>query len=141
LSELAIVELEHVGVAVRSLDETIKTYVQIFGLTLRGVSVNPGEKVRVAFLDAGGVSVELLESTSPDGVVARFIERRGEGLHHLCFRVENLEGMLREMKARGVQLVDGGSKVSSTGGRMAFVHPKSAHGVLIELIEEEPGGR
>lgn len=134
-------EIDHVGVAVKSLEESVETYVQTLGLTLRSVGVNPDEKVRVAFLDAGGASVELLESTSPDGVIARFIERRGEGLHHICLRAERLDEALIGMREKGVQLVGGESRASSTGDRVAFVHPRSTHGVLIELIEEERGSR
>lgn len=132
-------KMDHVGVAVKSLDEASRTFTSLLGLTMKGVSLNPEEKVRVAFLEAGAASIELLESTSPDGVVARFIERRGEGIHHICFRVENLEDTLKVMMAKGAQLVDSKPMVSASGAKMAFVHPKSIHGVLLELIEESWG--
>jgi len=80
---LRVLKMDHVGVAVKSLDEASRTFTSLLGLTMKGVSLNPEEKVRVAFLEAGAASIELLESTSPDGVVARFIERRGEGIHHI----------------------------------------------------------
>lgn len=124
------------GVAVKSLDEAIITYSRALGLTLKNIGVNPDDKVKIAFLEAGAASIELLESTSPDGVVARFIERRGEGIHHICFRVESLENAMRMMMAWGVQLIDEKPRTSASGTRMAFVHPKSTHGVLIELVEE-----
>lgn len=132
-------KMDHVGVAVKSLDEASRTFTSLLGLTMKGVSLNPEEKVRVAFLEAGAASIELLESTSPDGVVARFVERRGEGIHHICFRVENLEDTLKVMMAKGAQLVDSKPMVSASGAKMAFVHPKSIHGVLLELIEESWG--
>jgi len=115
----------HVGIAVKSLQEALEGYRRL-GL----------EGVRVAFLRSGAVRVELLESLQPDGMIARFIERRGEGLHHLAFACEDIRQEMTRLRQGGFELVDAEPRRGSEGRLVAFVHPRSLHGVLLELVEE-----
>ena len=124
--------LDHIGIAVRSIDEAKKFWVDQLGLKITRIEEVPEQKVRVAMLDAG---IELLEPTSPDSRVAIFIEKRGEGLHHLTLQTGNLADRLKALKAAGVSLIDEKPRVGAGGAGIAFLHPKSAHGVLVELCE------
>jgi methylmalonyl-CoA epimerase len=124
--------LDHIGIAVRSIDEAKKFWVDQLGLKVVHVEEVPEQKVRVALLDAG---IELLEPTSPDSPVAKFIEKRGEGLHHVTLQTGNLADRLKALKAAGVNLIDENPRVGAGGAGIAFLHPKSAHGVLVELCE------
>lgn len=125
----------HVGIAVRRLEPAIERY-RLMGLALEYVATVPGAGVRVAFLDAGGMYVELVEPTDPNGTVARFLERRGEGLHHLAFSTSDISEELARLEREGFDLVDKVPRPGSHGRTVAFVNPKSAHGVLIELVQE-----
>jgi methylmalonyl-CoA epimerase len=125
--------LDHIGIAVRSIEEAKKFWVDQLGLKITRIEEVPEQKVRVAMLDAG---IELLEPTSPDSPVARFIEKRGEGLHHVTLQTGNLADRLKALKAAGVNLIDEKPRVGAGGAGIAFVHPKSAHGVLLELCDE-----
>jgi methylmalonyl-CoA/ethylmalonyl-CoA epimerase len=125
----------HVGVAVKSLREALEEYRRL-GLEPDVTEEVPSQGVRVAFLRAGAVRVELLESLQPDGVIARFIERRGEGLHHLAFAVEDIRKEMAGLREAGFDLVDAEPSKGSQGRLVAFVHPRSLHGVLLELVEE-----
>jgi len=125
--------LDHVGIAVRNLEEAVRLYGQ-FGLRpSRDASV---EGLRIAFLPAGETQLELLAPTGPDTAVGKFIERRGEGLHHLCFEVSDLEAALTELSGLGVELIDRAPR-PGIEGKVAFVHPRSCRGVLIELVEKD----
>lgn len=125
----------HIGVAVRRLDEAVARY-RAFGISPASMEDVPAEGVRVAFLDAGGVQIELLESLQEDGVIARFIEKRGEGLHHMAFATPDIVAEMVRLRNAGFELVDREPRVGSRGRRVAFIHPRSAHGVLLELVEE-----
>jgi len=125
----------HVGVAVRSLEEALEGYRRL-GLEPDFTEDVPSQGVRVAFLLAGSVRIELLESLQPDGVIARFIERRGEGLHHLAFASEDIRKEMTRLRQAGFELVDAEPRRGSGGRLVAFVHPRSLHGVLLELVEE-----
>jgi methylmalonyl-CoA/ethylmalonyl-CoA epimerase len=125
----------HIGIAVRRLEDALAKY-KTLGLEPESVEEVPSQGVRVAFLPAGGIRVELLESLTPDGVIARFIERRGEGLHHLAFSVADIRAELRHLQAAGMELVDTEPRPGAHGRLVAFIHPRSAHGVLLELVEE-----
>jgi len=125
----------HIGIAVRDLEGTLARY-RALGLVPTSVEDVPPESVRVAFLDAGGVRLELLEPLRPEGAVHRFLERRGEGLHHLAFEVEDIVAELARLGEEGFQLVDEGPRPGAHGRSVAFVHPKSLHGVLLELVQE-----
>jgi len=125
----------HVGVAVKSLEEALEGYRQL-GLEPDVMEEVPSQGVRVAFLRAGSVRIELLESLQPDGVIARFIQRRGEGLHHLAFASEDIRKEMTRLRQAGFELVDAEPRRGSGGRLVAFVHPRSLHGVLLELVEE-----
>lgn len=130
-------KVDHIGIAVNNLDESVKFYRDILGLELHGTEVVEEQKVKVAFLPIGDTEVELLESTSPDGPIAKFIEAKGQGIQHIAYRVDDIEAALEEMKAKGVRLIDEKPRYGAGGARIAFLHPKSTNGVLIELCERK----
>ncbi|MEM2368469.1 MAG: methylmalonyl-CoA epimerase [Candidatus Bathyarchaeia archaeon] len=127
--------MDHVGVAVKNLDEAISVYRDILGFNLLGVHVLTERKVKVAFLSAGGeTQIELLEPLGSDSPVAKFLESRGEGIHHIAVKVDDIERALEELKGKGVMLVDEKPRTGAEGKKIAFVHPKSTKGVLLELV-------
>ena len=132
-----ITKLDHIGIAVSSLEEASKTYRDVLGLKDHGVEVVEEQKVKVAFFPVGDTEIELLESTDPEGPIAKFIEKRGEGVQHLAFRVDNIEAALDEMRTKGIRLIDEKPRYGAGGARIAFLHPKSTGGVLIERCERE----
>ncbi|MEE9218846.1 MAG: methylmalonyl-CoA epimerase [Acidobacteriota bacterium] len=125
--------IDHFGVAVRNLEKAIALYRDGLGLELGGIEEVPQEKVRVAFLPVGETRVELLEPMDESSPVARFLDKRGEGLHHVCFETEDLEEMLPRLSRSGLELLSGYPRRGAEGGRVAFFHPRSTGGVLIEL--------
>ena len=129
--------IDHIGIAVANLDETLKVYTDILGLTLHGTETVADQKVRVAFLPVGDTEIELLESTEPDVPIAKFIEAKGQGLQHIAFRVDDIEAALAELKAKGVRLIDEKPRYGAGGAKIAFLHPKSTNGVLIELSQRD----
>ena len=130
-------KIDHIGIAVKNLDEAIAFYEGILGLTVTEIEEVPEQKVRVAFLPTGDSEVELLESTSPDGPISRFIEKNGEGVQHIAFRVDNLEKKLEELKSKGIRLIDEKPRRGAGGALIAFLHPKSTFGTLIEICERK----
>lgn len=129
--------IDHVGIAVKSLNQAIKLYRDILGFRLEGVHTLSDRKVKVAFFAGGAKSrIELIESLGADSPVANFLETRGEGIHHLAMKVENIEAALEDFKRRGVRLIDEKPKSGVEGARIAFVHPKSTCGVLLELVQK-----
>ena len=130
-------KIEHLGVAVPSLVEGLKLYRDLLGMQVEFEEEVASEKVRVAGLRAGGATIELLEPTSPDSTIARHLEKRGPGLHHIAFEVEGLAELLPRLKAAGVKLLDETPRPGSRGTRVAFIHPKGALGVLVELVEHK----
>ncbi len=130
-------KINHIAIAVQNLEEALKVYRDILGLELKGVEEVLEQGVRVAFLPAGEVRLELLEPLSPESPVSSFLEKRGEGIHHICFEVEDLEKTLQDLANKGVKLIDERPRIGAHGRRMAFVHPKSMHGVLVELYQAE----
>jgi len=122
-------------VAVKSIEEALKLYEGVLGLKLEEVETVEEQNVKVAFLPVGDTEIELLESTSPDGPIAKYIERKGEGMQHVAFRVENIEEALKTLKAKGVRLIDETPRMGAGGAKIAFVHPKETFGVMIELCE------
>jgi len=127
---------DHVGVAVKNLDEAISLYRDVLGFRLEGVHVLTERKVRVAFFSSGGETrIELLEPLGNDSPVAKFLESRGEGVHHFAVKVKDIEAVLAELKQKGVMLVDDKPRMGAEGAKIAFVHPKSTKGVLLELVE------
>jgi methylmalonyl-CoA/ethylmalonyl-CoA epimerase len=126
-------KLDHIGIAVKSL-EVAKIY-QSLGLAIQHVETVETQRVKTAFLSVGDANLELLEPTSPDSPVAKFIEKRGEGIHHLCFRVDDIEAHLERLKAEGYRLINEAPVPGAHGCRVAFLHPAAGNGVLIELSE------
>jgi methylmalonyl-CoA epimerase len=126
-------EIDHIGIAVKSLADAKKFWCDKLGLKVSREEEVSEQKVRVAILENG---IELLEPTSPDSPVAKFIEKRGEGLHHVTLQTGNLADRLKTLKAAGVNLIDEKPRLGAGGAGIAFVHPKSAQGVLVELCEE-----
>jgi len=131
--------IEHIGIAVRNLDEAIHFYENVLGLHCTGIEEVSDQAVKTAFFAVGETRVELLESTNPDGPVARFIGKKGEGVHHISFLVQNLSKALEELESKGVRLVDKEPRRGAEGVNVAFLHPASTHGVLIELCERRAG--
>lgn len=127
--------LDHIGIAVRSLESGAKIY-QALGLSIEHVESVETQKVKTAFLPAGDSNLELLEPTSPNSPIAKFIEKRGEGIHHICLRVENIEEHLARLKAEGYRLINEAPVPGAHGCRVAFLHPAAGNGVLIELSEK-----
>lgn len=127
--------IDHVGIAVKSIEEAKKFWVDTLGLKYLRTEEVPDQKVRVAILAAGETTVELLEPTTPDSPVQKFIDKRGEGLHHMTFETDNIAERLKNLKRSNVGLIDEEPRIGAGGACIAFIHPKSAHGVLIELCE------
>jgi methylmalonyl-CoA epimerase len=131
------VGIDHLGVAVNNLDEAISLYRDVFGLKLEGVHVVKGQKVRVASFSTGGeTKIELLEPTESESPIAKSIEKRGEGVHHIALKVRNIKTTLEELKEKGLKLVDEKPRIGVGGARIAFIHPKSTRNVLLELCEK-----
>ncbi len=130
-------QIDHVGIAVANLDEAIKPYMELFGLKKENVEFEevPEQKVKVAVFMAGPNRLELLQPTSPESTIAKFIEKKGEGMHHLAMRVKDIEKALADAKAKGIKLIDEKPRAGAGEAKIAFLHPKSTGGVLIELTE------
>jgi len=128
--------IEHIGIAVSNLESAISFYERVFNLKCYNIEEVPEQKVRTAFFLVGQTKIELLESTDNEGPIARFIEKRGEGIHHIAFAVEKIEEQLLHAKKMGVRLIDSAPKKGAEGLDIAFLHPKSASGVLIEMCED-----
>jgi len=129
--------IEHIGIAVKNLKESIAYYEKVLGLSCYAVEEVADQKVKTAFFMVGQTKIELLESTDPEGPIGKFIEKKGEGIHHLAFAVENLESALSETESKGVQLIDKAPRKGAEGLHIAFLHPKSTFGVLTELCENK----
>lgn len=129
--------IDHIGIAVKDMDAAIKFYEEVLGMKATGTEVVEEQKVKTAFIPTGDSEVELLESTAPDGPIAKFIERRGEGIQHIAFRVDDIDKALEELKAKGVKLIDQKPRKGAGGARIAFLHPKATFGTLVELCERD----
>ncbi len=132
--------LEHVAIAVRDLEASVKFYVETLGFAPPELEEVPEQQVRTAIFGHGMGRVELICPTTATSGVAKFLEKRGEGLHHICVEVDDIEAALAALKARGAQLIDETPKKGAGGARVAFIHPKGAHGVLTELREGPKAG-
>ena len=132
-----ISHIEHLGIAVKSLDEAIPYYENILGMKCYSIEEVADQKVKTAFFKVGQTKLELLEPTSDESPIAKFIEKRGEGIHHLAFAVEaGVANSLAEMEGKGVRLIDKAPRKGAEGLNIAFIHPKSTHGVLTEFCEK-----
>lgn len=129
--------IEHIGIAVKSLEASIPYYEEVLGLKCYAIEEVKEQKVKTAFFMVGQTKIELLESTDPEGPIGKFIEKKGEGMHHMAFAVDGLEEVLEETEKKGVRLIDKTPRKGAEGLDIAFLHPKSTHGVLTELCEDK----
>jgi len=134
---MKIKHIDHVGIAVKSIEQAGKFYTDIMGLKIHDIERIAEQKVDVAFLPITDSEIELLESTEPDGPVAKYINSKGEGVQHLAFRVENIEEALKELKEKGVRLIDQSPRKGAGGAMIAFIHPKETNGVLVEICQRD----
>jgi methylmalonyl-CoA/ethylmalonyl-CoA epimerase len=132
-------KIQHIGVAVRKLDDAIPFYRDVLGLEFAGIEEVAEQKIRAAVFRVGESAIEVIESTSPDGPVGKFIEKNGEGIHHVCFLVEDVAAALARAKGKGARLIDETPRTGVHGMRIGFLHPKSTFGVLTEFAQEGDG--
>ena len=128
-------QIDHIGIAVKNLDDTVAFYRLVMGLEVSSTEVFNGMKI--AFLRIGDSELELLEDLTPDGTIARHVAKRGEGMQHVAYRVDNIEEALQDMRAKGIALIDKRPRPGARKARVAFLHPKSTNGVLIEFVEPQ----
>jgi methylmalonyl-CoA/ethylmalonyl-CoA epimerase len=129
--------IEHIGIAVKSLDESIPFYEKLLGIPCYAVEEVADQRVKTAFFQVGQTKIELLESTDPEGPIGKFIEKKGEGMHHMAFAVENIEEALQEAEQKGIQLIDKTPRKGAEGLHIGFLHPKSTFGVLTEFCQDK----
>jgi methylmalonyl-CoA/ethylmalonyl-CoA epimerase len=130
-----ITRIDHVGVAVKDLEEVSKLFHYVLGLETKDIQVIEGERVKAGFITLGETTIEFLESTDPEGPIARFIERRGQGIHHIAFTVKDVDEVVRRAKEAGLKLVYNHSRPGYKGTRIAFLHPKQLDGIMVEFVE------
>ena len=128
--------IQHIGIAVRKLEDAIPFYRDVLGLPFMGIEEVAEQKIRAAVFSVGESTIEVIESTAPDGPVGKFIEKNGEGIHHLCFQVENASAALSHAREKGVRLIDETPRTGVHGMKIGFLHPKSTFGVLTEFAQE-----
>jgi methylmalonyl-CoA/ethylmalonyl-CoA epimerase len=136
LGDEMIKEIDHIGIAVSNLKESMSIYNELLGLECIGTETIEEQKIILAKFLVGGVRIELVQSTHPEGPIGKFIEKRGEGIHHIAYRVDNIGESLKELSAKGVNLIDKEPRIGAGGAKIAFIHPKDMKGVLIELLEK-----
>jgi len=133
-------KLDHIGIAVKDLDTAVKFYRDVLGLELEKVEEVPEERVRIAMFRVGDVHIELLQGTDPDSAISKFIEKRGEGIHHIAIHVDDVEAKTEELKARGITLTyDKPREVAGGSRKINFIHPKNTFGVLLEIMTRREG--
>ena len=132
---MKILKIDHLGIAVNSIDEGKNFWSDVLGLEFEGAETVEEQKVTTAFFPVGESEVELLESTAPDGPVAKFIEKKGTGFQHIAFQVADIDAALEELKQKDIQLIDQTPRIGAGGARIAFLHPKATGGILVELCE------
>jgi methylmalonyl-CoA/ethylmalonyl-CoA epimerase len=135
--EVMIQKIDHIGIAVHSLEEALPFYTNVLKLRLLGVEEVASQQVKVAFLELGESKLELLEPLSKESPIAMFIQKRGEGIHHVALGVKSIADRIQEMEQNGIQMIDSSPRIGAAGASIAFMHPKSAHGVLYELCEKK----
>ena len=134
---MKITHIEHIGIAVKSLDEAIPFYENVLGLKCYNVEEVKDQKVKTAFFMVGQTKIELLESTDPEGPIGKYLEKKGEGVHHIAYAVDKIEDQLKTAEEKGINLIDKAPRKGAEGLDIAFLHPKSTHGVLTELCENK----
>ncbi len=132
-----VTKVDHIGIAVKDLNKAIKFYEEVLGIKCVDTEEIEEQKVKTAFLPIGDTEIELLESTEADGPIAKHIEKRGEGVQHIAYRVENIEEAIEKMKEKGIRMIDEKPRYGAGGAKIAFAHPKDTYGVLIELCEKQ----
>ncbi|MBM7693220.1 methylmalonyl-CoA/ethylmalonyl-CoA epimerase [Peribacillus deserti] len=132
-----IQDINHIGIAVKSIKESLPFYQQVLGLKLEGIEEVESQQVKVAFLLAGNTRLELLEGTSDTSPISRFIDKKGEGIHHIALSVHNIEDRIAELHIKGINMIDNQPRIGAHGASIAFMHPKSTGGVLYELCERD----
>ncbi|PKG45698.1 MULTISPECIES: methylmalonyl-CoA epimerase [unclassified Planococcus (in: firmicutes)] len=130
-------KVDHIGIAVKNLEQVLPYYTETLGCPLMKIEEVEGQKVKVAFIDAGNIKLELLEPMSEDSPIHKFIEKKGEGIHHIAFGVDGIEERMAELRENGVNLLSDEPKPGAGGAMVAFLHPKSSNGVLYELCEKK----
>jgi len=130
-------KIDHIGIAVKNLDEAIKLYKDIFGVEPSLVYESSYTKARIAFIPIGESKIELIEPSNPESVMGKFLEKKGEGIHHISYKVKDIDKSLSELEIRGIQLIDRKARKVRENERVAFLNPKNTNGVLIELIQED----
>jgi len=128
-------KIAHIGVAVKNIEEAEKFYSEV--LSLRIHDREQSREIKASFIPVGDTAIELLQSTTPEGILAKFIEKRGEGIHHIAYQVDNIEKALEDLKVKGVGLIDEKPRRGAHNSKVAFLNPRSTYGVLIELVEPE----
>lgn len=132
-------KVDHVGIAVNNVDEAARFYAEALGVEVSEPEYVASEGVKIVFLPKGNGLIELLEPVKETSPIRKFLDNRGEGMHHICFEVEDVEAVMQQVAAFGAQMIDEKPRIGREGRRLAFVHPKSTHGVLIELLEPKKG--
>jgi methylmalonyl-CoA/ethylmalonyl-CoA epimerase len=132
-----VLKVDHIGIAVRDMDTAKKFYTEVLGMTAQGEEMVEQQQVNVCFIPSGDSEIELLESTSPEGPIAKFIAKNGEGIQHIALGVDNIENALADLKAKGVRLIDEAPRYGAGGARIAFIHPKATGGILLELSQRK----
>lgn len=135
--QMNILKIDHLGIAVKSIENGKRFWSDVLGMAFAGSETVEAQKVTTAFFPVGESEVELLESTAPDGPVAKYIDKKGEGIQHVAFRVENIEEALEELKSKGIRLIDETPRKGAGGAKIAFLHPKATSGVLVELCQRD----
>ena len=130
-------KIDHIGIAVKDIDQGIKLFKEVFGIEPSLVYESEYTKAKIAFFPIGEVKIELIQPTNPESVMAKFLEKKGEGIHHVSLKVKDVDQSLGEMEKKGIQLIDKKSRRVRENERVAFLHPKSTNGVLLELIQED----
>jgi len=130
--------IDHIAILVDDMDKTLGFWSQALGMEVSHLQDVPAEAAQIAFLPAGSSEIELVRPTTDDSGLAKYLEKRGPGMHHICLEVDDIDGMLRQIEGQGIQLINDQPSVAADGRKYAFIHPKSANGVLIELYEIPP---
>lgn len=131
---MKIIKVNHIGIAVNNIDEAVKLYTEVLGLELTHIEVVEDQKAKTAFIPVGETKIELIEATSPDGVIAKYIEKRGEGIHHIALEVDNIQDSLKTLGEKGVPLIDEKPRKGVENSSIAFLHPRATK-ILLELVE------
>ena len=132
-----IARIDHIGIAVQNIGDALKFFEEALGIKLDHIATEEGGRTKVAFMPVGASDVELVEPQDAESGLGKFLAKRGEGIHHICFEVDDIETALARLKEHGAQLIDETPRTNSSGMKLAFIHPKSAHGVLIELYQRQ----